>query len=69
MSAFQQRYARKLVANFERARAAVDAAQNAANEFIAACAEDQGISVGQDGWTFDVDRLEFVRIPPPRQEA
>jgi len=63
MSAFQVKYVKRLVANFERAKASVDAAQNAANEFIVACGEEQGIQIGQDGWTFDIDSCEFVRVP------
>lgn len=64
MSAFQRKYMRRLIAQFERAQEAVGAAQNAANEFIVACAEDAGITVGQDGWSFDQEAIEFVRGDP-----
>lgn len=63
LSAFQEKYMKRLVANFERAKASVDAAQNAANEFIVACGEEAGIQVGVDGWTFELESLEFVRVP------
>jgi hypothetical protein len=63
LSAFQAKYMKRLVANFERAKAGVDAAQNAANDFIVACGEEVGIQVGVDGWTFDIDSCEFVRVP------
>jgi hypothetical protein len=61
LTPFQAKYMKRLVANFERAKAAVDAAQSAANEFIVACGEEEGITLGQDGWTFDIDALAFVR--------
>lgn len=62
MAGFQQKYMKRLVDNFERAKAGVQQAQDAANDFIAACAEEEGITLGQDGWTFDVDAMEFVRV-------
>lgn len=65
MSAFQQRYFRKLIANFERAQEAIRHAQDAANEFVASCAENEGITLGQDGWAFDQAGLEFIRVPMP----
>lgn len=63
LSKFQEKYMKRLITNFEKAKASVDAAQNAANEFIVACGEEMGIQVGNDGWTFDVDSLEFVCVP------
>jgi len=63
LAPFQAKYMRRLVANFERAKASVDAAQNAANDFIVACGEEVGIQVGADGWTFDIDSLEFIKVP------
>ena len=63
LSAFQRKYMQRLVGNFERAKAAVETAQNAANEFIVACGEEVGVTLGQDGWTFDIEALEFVRVP------
>ena len=61
LSAFQEKYMRRMLANFERAQEAVIAAQNAANEFIVACAEDAGIAVGKDGWIFDQEAIAFVK--------
>jgi len=69
LAPFQAKYMRRLVANFERAKAGVDAAQNAANDFIVACGEEVGIQVGQDGWTFDVDSLEFVKVPQGQADS
>lgn len=63
MSAFQQKYMKRLAGNFDRAKAGVQQAQDAANEFITACAEEEGIALGMDGWTFDLDNLEFVKVP------
>jgi len=63
LTAYEQRYMRRLVDNFERAKAGVEQAQDAANQFIAFCAEEKGIVIGQDGWGFDLDHLEFVRVP------
>jgi hypothetical protein len=70
LAGFQARYMKRLVANFERAKASVDAAQNAANDFIVACSEEAGIQVGVDGWTFDIDSCEFVKVPqlPEKEE-
>ena len=67
LSPFQAKYMKRLVENFDRAKAAVDATQNAANDFIVACSEEAGIQVGVDGWTFDIDSFEFVKVP--QQEA
>jgi hypothetical protein len=61
LSAFQKKYMQRLISNFERAQEAVGAAQNAANEFIVACAEDAGITVGKDGWAFDQEAIEFIK--------
>jgi len=69
LTPFQEKYMRRLIANFERARAAVEQAQNAANDFIVACSEEQGIQIGAGGWTFDIDALEFMRIPQPAQDG
>lgn len=61
---FQLKYLKKLIANFDHAKLLVQQTQDAANEFIAAVAEEQAIVLGQGGWTFDVERLEFVCVPP-----
>ena len=62
LTGFQAKYMRKLVANFERAKAEVEQAQRAANDFVVACSEEAGIRVGEDGWTFEIDSLEFVKV-------
>jgi hypothetical protein len=62
LTSFQAKYMRKLIANFERAKAGVEQAQSAANDFVVACSEEAGIRVGEDGWTFDIDSCEFVRV-------
>lgn len=65
LGSFQSKYFKRLLANFDKAQAAVMHAQDAANEFVLACAENEGIQLGQDGWTFDQENLEFVCLPPP----
>ena len=60
---FQLKYMKRLIDNFERAQLGVQQAQDAANEFIAALAEEESIELGRDGWTFDIDSFEFVRVP------
>lgn len=63
MDGFQRKYMKRLVNNFERAKASVEQAQDAANDFISACAEEEGVTLGMDGWTFDLEHFEFVRVP------
>lgn len=63
LDGFQRKYLKRLVDQFDRARQEVTNLQNNANDFIVACAEDRGITIGQDGWTFDLDAFEFVCVP------
>lgn len=62
LTGFQARYMQRLIANFDKAREAVQAIQASANDFILACAEEEGVTLGQDGWQFDQEALEFIQV-------
>jgi hypothetical protein len=61
LSAAQQRYLTQLVAVLERTHAAATSAQAAANDFVGYCAEEAGVKLGTDGWTFDQTAMAFVQ--------
>lgn len=65
LTSAQQRHAERLVAELNRAAAAQQTALAAANGFIAYCADEHGIKVGVDGWTYNQGLMRFERVPAP----
>lgn len=47
----------------DAAQRAKDAAQSNADAFLIYCAEENGIDLGADGWTFVQNELRFVQMP------
>lgn len=43
---------------------ALGAAQAQANNFVAYCAEEMGVTLGADGWTFNQGRMAFEQVLP-----
>ena len=62
LEGFQAKYLRRLIESFEKAKEQVTMIQASASDFIAACAEEEGIVIGQDGWQFDSEKMEFFQI-------